>query len=340
MPHEPHIALTEDSSIDPEDLSLAQGRGALHPCRILVVDDDALVRARFSALLKAAQFDVELAASGEEALHILSATHCHIVLTDWQMPDMDGLALCRHVRADQNNGYVYVVIFTVRGAKQDMLAGLGAGADDYVIKGAPIDEILARLEVGRRITQVDHSLRTSNRENRRLALTDPLTGAYNLRYLTRHLPHELARAQRYGHSLAILSCDIDEFKLVNDRFGHQAGDAVLRAFVERSECCIRKASDWLARMGGDEFMIVLPETTVQGANLVAQKLRRIVALHPVPTFAGAVRFTVSIGVTAAGPNHELDSVTRIEALFRAADRGLYSSKNRGRDRTTVTAMSH
>ena len=178
----------EMSNVDLNDTILTRRLESLNPCRVLVVDDDDLVRARLSALLRMSQFDVETAGSGEEALRIMNSVPCQILLTDWQMPDMDGLALCRNIRAGTRENYVYVVMLTVRDSKEDLLTGLAAGADDYVVKGAPIEEILARLEIARRITHVETSLRASNRENRRLAVTDPLTGCNNLRYLIKYLP--------------------------------------------------------------------------------------------------------------------------------------------------------
>jgi two-component system, cell cycle response regulator len=329
----------EPSSVDLGDSMIIRRLPSLRPCRILVVDDDELVRARLMALLRMSQFDVESAASGEEALHVMHAKPCQILLTDWQMPDMDGLTLCRNVRSEQRKGYVYVLMLTVRDSKEDVLAGLAAGADDYVVKGAPIDEILARLEVARRITDLERSLRTSNRENRRLAVTDALTGTNNLRYLMACLPRELSRSRRYGHAMAVLSCDIDGFKQINDRHGHEAGNELLREFVARTERCIRKDVDWLARVGGDEFMIVLPETKVQGANRVAQKLRLAYAGSPVDTHAGPVSFTVSVGVTAVEAACETECVSKIEHLLRAADRGLYASKKLGGDRATAATVA-
>lgn len=304
------------------------------PCRVLVVDDDALVRAQLTALLEMAGYDVHAAGTGEEALCILAAVSCQIVLTDWQMPEIDGLALCRKLRLRDNTGYVYILMLTVRSGKRDILKGLAAGADDYIIKGAPIDEILARLEVGRRITSLEHSLRASNREHQRLAVTDPLTGARNRRYLMKYLPRELERSRRHDHPLAILSCDLDGFKRVNDSFGHEAGDAVLQAFVVRSMSCLRESTDWIARSGGEEFVVVLPETTLGGASQVAKRLRHVVAGQPIPTCAGSLTITVSIGVTAVESTDELASVSVVE-LLRAADRCLYVSKNLGKDRATA-----
>jgi diguanylate cyclase (GGDEF)-like protein len=328
-----------EQSNDLGDTILTRRLSTTRPCRVLICDDDNLVCARLASLLKASSFDVEIACSGEEALAIMNSQPCQVLLTDWQMPDMDGLALCRIVRADQNESYVYVLMLTVRNSKEDMLAGLAAGADDYLIKGASVEEILARLEVARRITHVEHSLRVSNQENWRLSVTDPLTGTNNLRYLMKYLPRELARSRRYGHPLAVLSCDIDGFKQINDRYGHEAGDELLRSFVTRTEACLRKDSDWLARVGGDEFMIILPETKVAGANRVAHKLRQSYVQSPVETHAGAVSFTASVGVTAVEAAHEYDSVSKIEHLLRAADRGLYASKGLGGNRVSLAAVT-
>jgi two-component system, cell cycle response regulator len=310
------------SSVDLTDIILTQRREAAARCRVLVVDDDDLVRARLTALLRMAEYEVESAASGEDALRIMSAQHCRILLTDWQMPDMDGLSLCRLVRAQRADGYVYVLMLSVRDSKQDLLTGLAAGADDYVTKSAPIEEILARMEVARRITHVEKSLRSSNIEDRRLAATDALTGAYNLRYLMKNLPRELARSQRYGHPLALLSCDLDRFKQINDGFGHEAGNDLLRALVARASSCIRQSSDWLARVGADEFLIVLPETDASGAERVAEKLRKVFARTPVATHAGAINFTASIGVTALEPQHDIKSAANVDDLLRAADSNL------------------
>jgi two-component system cell cycle response regulator len=329
---------TLEQSADLSDTILMRRLHSAQPCRLLIVDDDDLVRARLASLLRTAQFDVEVASSGDEALHIMNLRPCQILLTDWQMPDMDGLALCRIVRSDQHESYVYVLMLTVRSSKGDLLAGLAAGADDYVVKGGDVDEMLARLEVARRITHIEHSLRSSNRENWRLSVTDPLTGTNNLRYLMKYLPRELVRSRRYSHPLAVLSCDIDGFKQINDRFGHEAGNELLQAFVARTEQCLRTSSDWLARVGGDEFMVVLPETRVLGANRVAHKLRRAYMDSPVMTHAGAISFTVSVGVTAVEGSHEIEQVSKIEHLLRAADRGLYASKSLGGNRVSAEVV--
>jgi diguanylate cyclase (GGDEF)-like protein len=307
-------------------------------CRVLIVDDDEIVRAHLSAVLRKAHYDVQVAASAEEALRILEAAQCQIVLTDWQMPGMDGLALCRTVRLEHVEGYVYVMMLTVRESKQDMLASLAAGADDYIVKGSSNEEILARMEVARRITHLEFSLRLSNREHRRLSVTDALTAAHNRRYLMKYLPRELARAQRYNRPLSVLCCDIDGFKQVNDRLGHAAGDHVLQQFVLRAANCIRETSDWLARSGGDEFIIVMPETNLEGANCVAHKLRRVLSTPPLIVHDRPLKITVSIGVTTVATVSELSNASA-PALLRAADQGLYASKQSGKDQVTASSAS-
>jgi diguanylate cyclase (GGDEF)-like protein len=302
-----------------------------------VVDDDELVRTQLSALLAASQFQVETAASGAEAMRVLNATHCNIVLTDWQMPDMDGLTLCRRVRLRTHESYVYVLMLTIRGAKDDMLTGLAAGADDYVVKGAAIEEILARLEIGRRISQNDNSMRGSNRNNRGLSFADPITGAYTIAYLAQHLPRELARSQRYGHAVAVLNCEIDGFNEIAAQYGDEVGDELLRAFVTRAESCIRNG-DWLARTGDAEFMLVLPETPLKGAHRAAQKLRQLFALHPLSTPFGPITLTSRIEVTAIDARRDADSELRIHALLRTADRRMVAHKRHDADTEDPDAM--
>lgn len=285
-------------------------------CRVLIVDDDAIVRARLSALLNTCHYQVETAATGEEALRVMEDTACQIVLTDWHMPDMDGLALCRHVRLGDRERYVYVVMFTIRGDRSDRLAGFAAGADDYLIKGATIAEILARVEIGRRIT---HRAPTSLRHTEAAGSSDrdSVTGAHNLAYLAPHLSRELARSQRYARSLGVLDCDLRSIPKLSDQLADQAVDGWLREFVVRSGACIRRA-DWLAQTGKYEFLFVLPETGARGARCVAEKLRRMVLLHPMVTPDGPLGVTAEIGVCTLEAHRDADCGLRIQALLRKA----------------------
>jgi two-component system, cell cycle response regulator len=303
-----------------DDTIEAQRVAARQFCRVLVVEDDDLVRARLAALLEGARYQVEVATTGDEALHVLDATQCHIVLTDWQMPDMDGLELCREVRR-LSESYVYVLMLTVRDTDADMLKGLAAGADDYMVKGAPLEHIVARLEIGRRITRGSQS-RTNLHETRELSYSDPITDAHSLGYLLHHLPREFARSQRSGHAMAILTCNLNGHRRDNEPFSLEASDDVLRSFVTGVKGCIRRG-DWIARTGQNLFMIVLPETTDQGAQCVAKKLTRFFSLHPASTAGGLIGFTPNIQVTAVEPQHGVNGALQINSLLRIADRLSY-----------------
>jgi two-component system, cell cycle response regulator len=295
---------------------------ACPPCRILVVDDDSLVRAQLSTLLSASHYHVEVAETGIEALRVLETTPCDIVLTDWLMPEMDGPELCRQLRLQSHNPELYVLMLTVRDTELEMIAGLAAGADDYVVKGAPFHELLARLRVGRRIADQEHLRTGREQKSGSVPHTDPVTGAHTLRYLDQHLPREWERAQKRGHSLAVLDCELDGLEQIKSAFGLDASDELLCAFVARAQNCIRK-SDWLARTGEKEFLIVLPETSAQGAHGTAGKLRQHFALHPLSSPQEALGFTLRIRVTAMATLQDVGSAVRINAWSRALERGTH-----------------
>ena len=309
----------------------------VEPCKVLLVDDDELLRAQLAVLLQHAGYTVSVAGSGEEALRCLDTDPCSIVISDWEMPEMDGIALTRHLRSQRQESYIYVFLLTARRGKRDIVAGLQAGADDYISKEAPPEEILARLETARRIVTLEQALRSANRENRRLAITDALTGARNRRYMMKYLPREFDRCRRYGHAIAALVCDLDRFKQVNDKLGHDAGDDVLREFCSRTQACLR-ASDWMARTGGEEFIVILPETDLGGASIVAERIRAAIASETMTTCMGPVEITVSIGVSALVPPRESTRPTHTDML-QVADKCLYESKQQGRNRVTAAEVS-
>jgi diguanylate cyclase (GGDEF)-like protein len=300
---------------------------------VLIVDDDPLVVDRLSLLVQTAGFDVRAAPTGREALASLHREYCPIVISDWAMPEMDGLALCHAIRADSFRGYVYILLLTSRDGQEDIVAGLDAGADDYLSKRVTEAELIARLRTARRIVALEQSLRDIIEEKRRLATTDALTGANNRHYFTKHLRREIKRLQRYGGPLSLLALDIDQFKSVNDRFGHGVGDEVLVEFVRRLNLGLPREIDWCARIGGEEFAVVLPQTELSGALVVAEKLRLMMGSVPMLTGCGPVEVTVSIGavaVTALPNGRELSG----EELFELADRELYASKQSGRNRVS------
>jgi two-component system, cell cycle response regulator len=189
-----------------------------------------------------------------------------VVIVDLKMPAMDGLSVCRAIRERTWPGYVYIVLLTAQDAEEDILADLESGADDYLSKRVSPTQLLARLRTAERILSLESSLRGALAEKRLLALTDTLTGAPNRRYFLRRVSRELKRMRRFGGDLCLMSLDIDHFKQMNDRYGHASGDAVLQEFVQRIGQCLPRNTDWCARMGGEEFAVVLEETRLVGAR--------------------------------------------------------------------------
>jgi two-component system, cell cycle response regulator len=299
---------------------------------ILLAEDDPVTRMLMTRFLKKAGYEVDAVANGSEALDRMTRRYYPMLVTDWEMPEMDGVSLCKAVRNLQMDGYVYALLLTARDSKEHIIAGLEAGADDYLIKPVHEPELIARLNAGRRILNLEHSLRVANQRNRILSITDALTGTYNRRYLMEQLPRELERCRRYGYPLSVLMCDIDHFKQINDAWGHAAGDDVLQQFATRAQKFIRTNSDWIARYGGEEFLIVLPETGYEGAMSVAEKIRTVVAATPFATRSGNSIVTASFGAASTGPTGP-DIALKVDALIRAADECLYRSKQGGRDRT-------
>lgn len=308
---------------------------------ILLAEDDPVTRMLMTRFLKKAGYEVDAVANGSDALDKMTQRYYPMLVTDWEMPQMDGVTLCKAVRNLQLDGYVYALLLTARDSKEHIIAGLEAGADDYLIKPVHEPELIARLNAGRRILNLEHSLRAANQRNRILSITDALTGAYNRRYLMEQLPRELERCRRYAYPLSVLMCDIDHFKQINDVRGHAAGDDVLQQFAARAQKSIRGNSDWMARYGGEEFLIVLPETAHDGAVSVAEKIRTLIAATPFATRTGDTVVTASFGVASTGLGGP-DIALKVDALIRTADECLYRSKQTGRDRTSghEIAVSH
>jgi two-component system, cell cycle response regulator len=301
------------------------------PSTILLAEDDPVTRMLMTRFLKKAGYEVDAVANGSEALDKMTLRYYPMLVTDWEMPEMDGIALCKAVRNMRLDGYVYALLLTARDSKEHIIAGLEAGADDYLIKPVHEPELIARLNAGRRILNLEHSLRVANQRNRILSITDALTGTYNRRYLMEQLPRELERCRRYAYPLSVLMCDIDHFKQINDDGGHAAGDDVLQQFAARAQKSIRSNSDWVSRYGGEEFLIVLPETAHDGALAVAEKIRTLVSATPFATRVGDAKITASFGVASTGPNGP-DISLKVDAMIKAADECLYRSKQAGRDR--------
>ena len=307
--------------------------------RVLLVDDDEIMVERLRDLVTAAGYEVSTAGSGEQALEMLRKDFAPIVILDRNMPGgMDGLELCRAIRDGTHYpGYVYIMLCTAHDTETEILAGLNAGADDYLSKRASGAQLIARLACARRILSLESSLKQVIEERRRMAMTDVLTGAHNRRYFMNHLRRELKRVRRFGGELALLMFDIDHFKHINDRHGHAVGDAVLIEFTHRVRKCLPREYDWCARLGGEEFAVVLPQTDIPGGVVVAEKIRHALASAPIMAVSGGIECTVSVGVSGLSAFADRGAVT-VEQLLSRADDCLYNSKKSGRDQVTVDVL--
>jgi two-component system cell cycle response regulator len=218
----------------------------------------------------------------------------------------------------------------------DREAGLIAGADDCIGRRSPERELQARIGAARRIAELEAVLRVAVVENRKLSTTDDLTHVASRRFFTKHFPREVERAARYARALALIICDIDHFKNVNDTLGHAGGDEILRQFGKRLQDELRRGIDWVARIGGEEFAIVLPETNYEQALDVARKLRNAVATNSFAVQSRRVDITASFGMCGL---ESVPSATRkiAQNLLKVADAALYRSKNAGRNRVTATS---
>ena len=298
---------------------------------VLLAEDNPISRKMLERILVKEGFEVTSVENGKEALALFREHFFPIVLTDWLMPEMEGPELCKAIRDEELEGYVYIVMLTAKDSKDDILSGLESGADDYLTKPAHRAELVARLKNGLRILNLEKSLKKANEEVRILSITDPLTGIYNRGYLNERLPQEIKRSIRYKRSLSLILCDIDHFKLVNDNYGHVAGDTILKGFVDCITGTIRDQIDWSARYGGEEFLVVLPETDFVGAKHLAERLRSVVAEKCYSIDDKEIRITSSFGVSGFSP----DTLTKnlsVDDMLNHVDKYLYKAKNGGRNR--------
>lgn len=304
---------------------------------LLVVDDDPLVRTRLEIVLGLANFDVRTASNGREALEALRREPVPMVLTDWRMPDLEGPALCKAIRAEHFDEPIYLVLFTMQDTDRDIAEGLAAGADDFLSKRSSDAHLVGRLRIGRRVATLERDVRLSRAENRRLATIEAHTGAFNRRYLMSALPRELERARRYGRSLSVIACDIDGFRKLSERHGEDVADDVLQGVAAALASGLRANVDWVARVEGDEFLIVLPETSAAQARGIAEKLRIRIAATPMATAAGVLKVTMSLGSTGVD-DAEASISTGASDLILLARHYLSRARLEGGDRVLCPAM--
>lgn len=296
--------------------------------KILIADDDAVSRKIMERMLQQIGYEVEVAANGHDALErLLADDGPRLALLDWMMPGLDGPQVCRRLRASSGRPYVYVTLLTSRDSSEDLVAGLEAGADDYLVKPSKPAEIKARLRTGHRILRLEDTLVAAREDMRFRATHDALTSVWNRASILEFLGHQL------GHpdSLAILICDIDHFKFVNDVHGHLAGDDVLREVAARLRAAVR-GQDGIGRYGGEEFLIVLRGCSGQHLAERAEQLRHAIAAEPFHANGKTLSLTISIG---AATRQDADAAPSVESLLRCADEALYQAKRAGRNRVIL-----
>ncbi|RYZ01629.1 MAG: diguanylate cyclase [Myxococcales bacterium] len=299
--------------------------------KILLADDEPIARTMLEHWLVGWGYEVTLARDGEAALQALKDDpELRLLVVDWVMPKKDGIEVCKAIRNGPQEPYVYVVLLTAKDDKSDIIAGLDAGADDYLVKPCNPLELKVRLRAGRRVIELQEQLVKARESLRFEAMHDSLTGLLNRGAVLEQLTKELLRASRHGAPVALLMGDLDHFKTINDTHGHVAGDAVLRETARRLKAGVR-AYDSVGRLGGEEFIAVLPECDAKTGLAVAQRLCRSLAESPTTVGGKPIAQSISIGVAATdqyGP-------ARAEELVRAADAALYRAKHAGRSRALL-----
>ncbi len=298
---------------------------------ILLAEDEAVSRKVMVKHLTKAGFDVTAVENGQQALAAFEKKFYPFILTDWIMPEMDGLQLCRAIREQSGRGYVYVILLTNKDSKDDIVVGLEAGADDYLTKPVYFVELTARINNGMRVLELERDLKKASQEIYHLTITDSLTGAYNRRYLNENLPGGIDQALQQTYPLSLILCDIDYFKKVNDTYGHLIGDVVLRSFVRIIKDTVNDQKDWVVRYGGEEFLLVLPETDITGARELSQMLREFVAQATIKASGHDISITASFGLAGMEGRDDKIGVTP-EKLLNLADENLYRAKDEGRNR--------
>lgn len=324
--------------------SAAQAEGLAPRIRVLVVDDDRSIRLLVRTVLEDAGYDVVEAADGEEAMRIALEVQPQMLIVDRIMPQKDGLALTRALRETDLGRGMYILMLTALGDEEKLVEGFEMGVDDYLAK--PLNQRLlrARLRAGQRVVRLYQDMERDRDElrrfaaelavtNRRLqeaALTDVLTGFPNRRYAMERIQQEWSSSTRSRRPLSCMMIDLDQFKPVNDTHGHDAGDAYLKQVALAVRGAVR-AQDVVCRTGGDEFLVICPDTALQAAIACAERVRRAVEQTPINLGKQATRASLSLGVAVRA-----DAMPNVDALIKCADEGVYLAKQQGRNRVAYT----
>jgi diguanylate cyclase (GGDEF)-like protein len=296
--------------------------------RILVAEDEITFRLMLHTFLTKWGYQVVVVSDGLEAWKVLQGENRpRLALLDWMTPNMDGVEICRAVREKKPDPYIYLLLLTSRDQKQDVVEGIEAGADGYLVKPFDPQELRARIHAGDRIIELEDRLIRAQEALRELATHDSLTGLLNRRACLDSLLVELDRGCRTGNPVCIVMADIDHFKRINDAHGHQTGDEVLREVARRMQRSLR-GYDIAGRFGGEEFLLVLPGCNLEEGAKLAERICHVVCSEPVKAKNERIEVSISLGVAVANPPGPAD----LEALLGSADAALYRAKEAGRNR--------
>jgi two-component system, cell cycle response regulator len=300
--------------------------------KILVADDDAVSRCLMERILRRAGYEVVLAEDGGQALESLASPDGpRLALLDWMMPGLDGPSVCLEVRSHRERPYSYITLLTSKGAKEDLIAGLEAGADDYLTKPCNAEELKARLRTGERVLRLEDTLVHAREEMRFKATHDALTSFWNRGAIIAHLNHEIDRVHQERAKCSLLLCDVDHFKQINDVYGHLVGDAVLQEIAIRLGSATRLV-DAVGRYGGEEFLVILSECGPESLGRRAEEMRQAVASSP---FTGKLQ-GLSISVSIGGMAVDGRAIRQApEVYLSQVDAALYRAKMEGRNRVVI-----
>jgi two-component system cell cycle response regulator len=309
--------------------------------KVLIAEDDAVSRLTLRRAIEQLGHEVLVATDGTDAWELYRQHTVDVIVSDWLMPGMDGLDLCRRVRESQRETYTYFMLLTSLEGKQHFMQGMQAGADDYLTKPLDREELQVRLQVASRVTSLHHQLAEKTRElesaNHALAESarrDPLTGLGNRLQLREDLYRLQRWLDRYGRGFGVALCDVDRFKLYNDRYGHVAGDEVLQA-ISRAVAETVRSGDMAYRYGGEEILVIMPEQSAETSIIAMERVREAVARLAIPHAPnkpyGVV--TISVGLVAIGQGEQL----AWEVVLNRADAALYRAKAEGRNRLALGA---
>lgn len=290
--------------------------------QVLIAEDEPISRKVLEDSLRSWGYDVIVAKTGDQAWEVLKREDSpNLAILDWVMPGLDGLEICRRIRAQNTPGYVYIILLTAKSGREDIIRGLESGADDYIIKPFYREELKCRLKNGERIIKLEQNIL-------HLAMTDYLTGLLNRRAFLERMEAELKRSIRENRALGIIIVDIDHFKKVNDSYGHQAGDVVLQHFAQClvSSC---RAYDFIGRYGGEEFIICIPGANLKQTAWTAERIRMTIYDNEflLPEQNMRLKITASLGISAM----ESGIFKTADQLINQADDALYRAKAEGRN---------